>query len=96
MHLICDERTRWTLRDAWRHVKARRPLVSPMLPYFQQLQELEREQLGLPSPSISTAEAGIFVPGSTYAPLPGTYSGRPKGVSLQGGAECGCDDDEAH
>ena len=63
--LIVDTRTRWTLREAWSHVKARRSMVSPQLAYFEQLGALEMAEHGLAKPTISATEAQIHMPADT-------------------------------
>ena len=60
--LMCSKRTRWSLKDAWTHVKARRDCVSPHYLYFEKLQKIECKEHRLLKPSISEEESGIFVP----------------------------------
>ena len=65
--LITDPLTRWSLRAAWTYVKRRRPMVSPLLIYFQQLRMLEAAEHRLTEPTISAAEATIHIPGREAA-----------------------------
>ena len=52
-YLMCSPRTRWSLREAWAHVSARRPMASPHHLYWRQLQAIECKQLGVAKPSLS-------------------------------------------
>ena len=45
--------TRWSLRAAWTYVKRRRPMVSPLLIYFEQLRTLEAAEHRLTEPTIT-------------------------------------------
>ena len=59
---MCAKHTRWSLKDAWVHVRARRPVVSPHHLYFEKLQAIECKEHRRAKPSISEEESGIFVP----------------------------------
>ena len=61
-YLICSPRTRWSLRDAWTHVRSRRPCVGPHYLYWEQLERLEQAEHGVARSSLSAEEAGIFLP----------------------------------
>lgn len=60
--LMSSARTRWSLAEAWSHVKSRRSVVSPHHLYFAQLQAIECDVHRRPSPSLSLEQSGIFVP----------------------------------
>ena len=83
-YLMCDSRTRWTLRDAWSHVKQRRRNASPHHAYWEQLQAVEREVHGVSAPSISADEAGILLPGGTSTV--GVAPGKDFNGNLQNGS----------
>ena len=61
-YLMCSPRTRWSLRDAWGHLRARRPCVSPHHAYWEQLGQLECAEHGVGATSLDAEEAGIFIP----------------------------------
>ena len=60
-------RARWSLREAWTFVRARRPCISPHILYWTQLQQLECREHDLEAPTLSADEAGIFVPAAEEA-----------------------------
>ena len=60
-YLIGGKHTRWTLRDAWNHVKARRSVTSPHHSYWNQLETLEGNWHNVVSPSITAEQADILV-----------------------------------
>ena len=60
--LMSSARTRWSLAEAWSHVKSRRLVVSPHHLYFAQLQAIECDLHRRRSPSLSVEQSGIFVP----------------------------------
>ena len=61
-YLMCAPHTRWSLRDAWEYVRARRPVVSPHHLYWAQLEAIECETHGLDATTLSSREARIFLP----------------------------------
>jgi protein-tyrosine phosphatase len=61
-YLMCAPHTRWSLRDAWEYVRARRPIVSPHHLYWAQLEAIECETHGLDATTLSSREARIFLP----------------------------------
>ena len=61
-YLMCAPHTRWSLRDAWEYVRARRPVVSPHHLYWEQLEAIESETHGLDATTLSSREARIFLP----------------------------------
>ena len=61
-YLMCNPRLHWSLREAWTHVKGRRPMVSPHHLYWAQLEALECEVHGIHEASLHAQEAGIYIP----------------------------------
>ena len=61
-YLMRSRRTRWTLREAWPFLKARRPMVSPHHLYWEQLRAIDRAEHGNEAAPLSAEEAGIFIP----------------------------------
>lgn len=60
-YLVSDSRTSWTLREAWLHLRTRRPMVSPLRVYFEQIQKLEVSLRKLKVSTLSAEESGIHV-----------------------------------
>ena len=60
-YLVSDSRTSWTLREAWLHLRTRRPMVSPLRVYFEQIQKLEVSLRKLKVSTLSVEESGIHV-----------------------------------
>jgi atypical dual specificity phosphatase len=63
-YLVTDSRLLWTLREAFLHVRARRPVISPLRVYFEQLQQIEVSVHRLHSTTLTTEESGIHLSGA--------------------------------
>lgn len=60
-YLVTDSRLRWTLREAFLHVRSRRPMISPLSVYFEQLQQIEVSVHRLNATTLSTEESAIHL-----------------------------------
>lgn len=60
-YLVSSERTHWPLREAWLHVRSRRPMVSPLRVYLEQLQKMEVSVHKLETTTLAVEESGIHL-----------------------------------
>ena len=60
-YLVSGEYTHWTLREAWLYVRSRRPIISPLRVYFEQLQKMEVSVHKLQTTTLGVEQSGIHL-----------------------------------